>query len=140
MTLSPFSSSQYTIGNLGVKSQMPWFKTGSWTSSERIVFYEFTRSGIEAKLVNCVWPGVGHECESIRGVRKDGVCATLDLDSTEFSRLNRAIRCQRMIACHAATVTSPELRFPGLMGGYICCVCADVGCAKWNQFFLALSM
>ena len=87
---------------------MPWFKTGSWTSSERIVFYEFTRSGIEAKLVYCVWTGLGHECESIRGVRKDGMGAALGLDPADRPRLDRAI-CRKRVATHnAVAVAGPE--------------------------------
>ena len=119
----------------GMKREMPRLKPGGRAGRERLVFREFSRVGIEAKLIDGVRAGMGHERESIRTVRQDGVGTALGLDPAERPRLDRAVRRQRVAAHHAAAVTGPKQRFACLICGDVSGIGADVCDAKRNQFF-----
>ena len=59
---------------LGMKSEVPRLKSSSQAGRERLVFCELAGLGIEAKLIDRIWAGLGHEGTAL-GLSAPGLTA-----------------------------------------------------------------
>ncbi len=122
----------------GMESQMAWFKALCRINQRGVIGSELACGGIELELVHGVRTGVWHEGKLISGIDEDCVSTTMCLQLADRTLDYRPIFSDAMAANKATTVTRPEQRFAGAIGGDIGRVCANVGGADMLEIAIGV--